>query len=161
MTAPSVATGQPALTSAPRRYVLYRRRTVAQPDLPSALSETFKELYECISMAGVAPAGMPFTVYHNLPAPGMPWEVDICAPVAAPMTAPPCLDYTEMPSSLVVSLLHVGPYETLSDAYAAIEAYICEHALQPAGPPREFYFSEPSVPPSETRTLIERPVNQP
>jgi len=77
------------------------------------------------------------------------------------MVAPPCFEYIEMPSGIVVSLLHIGPYETLGEAYLQVEAYIGEHGLQKAGPPREFYCSEPDVPPTETRTLIEWPVSQP
>ena len=65
-----------------------------------------------------------------------------------------------MPSCIVASLLHVGPYDTLGEAYAQIETYVAEHGLQKVGPPREFYYSEPEVPPAETRTLIEWPVNQ-
>ena len=54
------------------------------------------------------------------------------------MTAAPCFEYIEMPSCMVVSLLHVGSYEGLGRAYGAIESYIAEHGLQKAGPPREF-----------------------
>ena len=157
MTAPT-AVEQPVLTHTPRRFVLYRHRIVAQNDLKTVIPETFAELYHHIDQTGVASAGPPFVIYHDTSAPGVRWEIDICAQVVAPMTAPPGLEYVEMPSGIVVSLLHVGPYETLGDAYDTIEAYISEHALKPAGPPREFYYSEPDVPPSEVRTLVERPV---
>jgi effector-binding domain-containing protein len=161
MTAPTVVIEQPVLTHAPRRYVLYRHRVVAQRDLQPTLSDTFRELYACVGAAGVSPAGPPFVIYHAGSVPGVRWEIDICAPVATPLIAPPCFEYIEMPSCIVVSLLHVGPYETLGGAYDAIDEYIREHGVEPAGPPREFYYSDPSVPPSETRTLVERPVSQP
>jgi effector-binding domain-containing protein len=161
MPAPTVAVEQPVLTSAPRRFVLYRHRIVAEGDLKTVLPDTFRELYECIGAAGVSPGGMPFVVYHEGSQPGVRWEIDICAPVSAPMVAPPCLEYIEMPSCIVISMLHVGPYDTLGDAYGQVEAYITEHGLQKAGPPREFYYSEPDVAPAETRTLIEWPVNKP
>lgn len=161
MLAPTVAVEQPVLTSAPRRFVLFRHRVVAAADLPRTMRDTFGELYECLAAAGVSPGGPPFTIYHDMSVPDVRWEVDICAPVAEPMVAPPCFEYIEMPSCIVASMLHIGPYDTLGDAYAQIESYIAERGLQKAGPPREFYYSEPDVPPTDTRTLIEWPVNQP
>ena len=161
MPAPTVAVEQPVLTSAPRRFVLYRHRVVAQDELGATIHDTFAELYDCVEACGANPDGPPFVIYRSQSQPGARWEIDICAPVSAPMVAPPCFEYIEMPSCIVASLLHVGPYEALGVAYAQVEAYITEHGLQKAGPPREFYFSEPDVPPAETRTLIEWPVNQP
>jgi effector-binding domain-containing protein len=46
-------------------------------------------------------------------------------------------------------------------AYDAISRYVAGHALTFTGPPREFYLSEPDVPPDEIRTLIEWPVSKP
>ena len=161
MPASTVAVEQPVLTSAPRRFVLYRHRVVAQYELGTTIRDTFAELYDCVEASGANPGGPPFVIYHSASQPGVRWEIDICAPVSGPMVAPPCLEYIEMPSCIVVSLLHLGPYDTLTEAYAQIEAYIAERGLQKAGPPREFYYSEPDVAPADTRTLIEWPVNQP
>lgn len=161
MSAPTVAVERPVLTSAPRRFVLYRHRSVPHSELGQTISMTFGELYACVEASGANPGGPPFVIYQSGSQPEVRWEMDICAPIAAPMVAPLCAEYIEMPSGNVVSLLHVGPYDTLGEAYAQVEAFIAEHGLQQAGPPREFYYSEPDVPPAEVRTLIEWPVNQP
>ena len=161
MSAPTVAVERPVLTSAPRRFVLYRHRSVPHSELGETIGFTFGELYACVEASGANPGGPPFVIYQPGSQPGVRWEIDICAPVAAPMVAPLCAEYIEMPACSVVSLLHVGPYVTLSHTYAQIEAFIAEQGLQQAGPPREFYYSEPDVPPAEARTLIEWPVNQP
>jgi AraC family transcriptional regulator len=161
MSAPTIAVERPVLTSAPRRFVLYRHRSVAHAELGETISMTFGELYACVEACGANLGGPPFVIYQSGSEPGVRWEIDICAPVAVPMAAPLCADYIELPGGSVVSLLHVGPYDTLGESYGQIAAYIGEHGLQQAGPPREFYYSEPDVPPAETRTLIEWPVNQP
>ena len=161
MPAPTVAVEQPVLTSAPRRFVLYRHRVVAHNELGPTIRDTFGELYACVEASGANPGGPPFVIYHEASQPGVRWEIDICAPVSGPMVAPPCFEYIEMPSCIVASMLHVGPYDTLGEAYAQIEAYIADRGLHKAGPPREFYYSEPDVPPAEVRTLVEWPVNQP
>lgn len=161
MPAPTVAVEQPVLISAPRRFVLYRHRVVTQNELATTIRDTFAELYDCVEASGASPGGPPFVIYHSASRPGVRWEIDICAPVNAPMVAPPCFEYIEMPSCIVTSMLHIGPHDTLGAAYAQVEAYISERSLQKAGPPREFYYSEPDVQPTDTRTLIEWPVNQP
>jgi effector-binding domain-containing protein len=66
--------------------------------------------------------------------------------------------FKEFAPERIVSLLQVGPYESLVEAYEAIERYLAEQGLETAGPPREIYLSEPEVPPAETRTLVEQPI---
>lgn len=161
MSAPAVAVERPVLTVAPRRFVLYRHRSVPHSELGETIRTTFGELYACVEASGANPGGPPFVVYQSDSQRGVRWEIDVCAPISEPLVAPLCAEYMEMPGRSVVSLLHVGPYDTLGDAYAQIEAFIAEHGLQQAGPPREFYYSEPEVPPAETCTLIEWPVTYP
>ena len=154
----TVALEQPTVTSAPRRLVLFRHEIVDHADLGRVIPASFGELYGAIGRSDTHPAGPPFVVYRTGSQVGVRWDIDICAPVAGPMTEPPGFEFTEMPVGTVLSLLYVGPYEGLGKAYGEIESYITEHGLQQAGPPREFYFSEPDVPPSQTRTMIEWPV---
>ena len=40
-------------------------------------------------------------------------------------------------------MMHVGPYEKLGEAYAAMENYLKENGLESAGPPMEIYWSDP------------------
>ena len=74
------------------------------------------------------------------------------------MSASPQFDYMELPATRVVSLLHIGPYDTLGTAYDAIESYVADKGLNVSGSPREFYLSPPDVPPDQIQTLVERPV---
>jgi effector-binding domain-containing protein len=59
---------------------------------------------------------------------------------------------------MFASTLHVGPYDTLGQAYDGLDAWLADHGYAKAGPPREVYLSEPSTPPAATRTVIEVPV---
>ena len=42
---------------------------------------------------------------------------------------------------------HIGPYETLPEAYEAIETWTADHGLASAGPMWEIYWSDPQVEP--------------
>ena len=56
--------------------------------------------------------------------------------------------FMELPATRVVSLLHVGPYDTLGEGLRRrSRRYIAEHGLSVTAPPREFYLSQPDVPP--------------
>lgn len=158
MTAPASTTDEPSLTRSPPRRVLSKHALITIEELPATLGETFAELYAAIELTGTEPDGPPFVIYHTVPTPGAKWEIDICAPVAAEVPTPPDITYSEMAAEPIVYLLHVGPYEGLGEVYAGIGRFLADNNLTPSGPPREFYLSEPDVPPAETQTLIEWPV---
>ena len=160
MTAPTVAFEQPVVSPAPRRHVLFRHAIVEHADLGEAISATFAELYRHIRTSGTFPAGPPFVVYHAGSEVGVQWDIDVCAPIATPITPPPEFGYKEMPGGPAVTLMHVGSYDSIGSAYAQLEAYLDTNHIHKAGEPREFYLSEPGVPPSEARTMIEWPISQ-
>jgi effector-binding domain-containing protein len=161
MTAPALISTKPVVSQSPPRHVLSQHAVVSLGDLPTTLGRAFGALYAELARAGVEPDGPPFVIYNNLPAADEEWDIDICAPVAAPLEPAEGLAYREMPAGRVVTLLHVGPYETLGQAHAQIERFLVDHHMLASGPPREFYLSQPDVPAEETTTLIERPVGGP
>jgi effector-binding domain-containing protein len=158
MTAPTHILPMPTIGQSPRRMVLFKHRVVIHSELPSVLGSTFGELYQRIESSGVAPAGPPFVIYLDDSEPGVRWSIDICAPVSAPISAAPEFEFCDMPAGRVVSVMHFGPYDELGIVYDAIDRFIKEKDLTVAGPPREFYFSEPDVPPEKVQTLVEWPV---
>jgi effector-binding domain-containing protein len=158
MTASASTAEGPRITRSPPRRVLSKHALVTLEELPVTLGEGFAELYAAVARAHTEPDGPPFVVYHTVPTPGAKWEIDICAPVAASVPAPPGITYSEMAAESIVSLLHVGPYESLGEAYSVVGRFMTDNDLAPNGPPREFYLSEPDVPAAEIQTLIEWPV---
>jgi effector-binding domain-containing protein len=161
MTAPALTSTKPVLSQSPPRHVLSQHAVVSLSDLPVTLERAFGALYAELARTGVEPDGPPFVIYNNLPDADEKWDIDICSPIAVPLEPPADSAYFEMPAGRVVTLLHVGPYETLGESHAQIERFLVDHQLEASGPPREFYLSEADVPPEETMTLIEWPVKEP
>ena len=148
-------TKAPVIDQAPGRRVLYQHFVVSMEDLPQTIQRSMAALYERITHSGIVPAGPPFVTYYSAAA---PWEVDICAPVATPITPHNDFNYVELPATRVVSLVHVGPYEQLGRTYDEIESFIRERGLRKNGPPRETYLSPPNTPSDQVQTIVEWPI---
>jgi len=62
----------------------------------------------------------------------------------------------ELPAGRVATTIHIGPYETLPEAYATLaeEAKALEEEINPSSPTWEEYLSGPETPPAQTQTVI-------
>jgi effector-binding domain-containing protein len=138
--------------------VVAKRVPVTLAEIGGVISRTFGEVYGHLGTRGAVPEGPPFVIYHGSPASGEPFDIEICAPVPVAVEPPAGWQLQELPAGLFATLLHVGPYDTIGEAYAAITARVGEHGFVAAGPPREVYLSEPTVPPEQIRTIVELPV---
>ena len=104
--------------------------------------------------------GPPFVIYHEVPVADEPFDIEVCAPVAGAVDPPPGWQALQLPAGSFVTLLHVGPYDTVASAYDTLTGWIADHDLAVAGAPREVYLSPPETPPAQIRTIIEFPVDQ-
>ncbi len=137
--------------------VVAKRVPVTLAEIGGVISGAFGEIYGDLGHRGAAVEGPPFVIYHGTPA-SEPFDIEVCAPVPVPVEPPAGWALQELPAGLFATLLHVGPYDTIGEAYAAMSAWVGEHGYVAAGPPREVYLSEPTVPPEQTRTIVELPV---
>lgn len=140
--------------------VISKRVAVTLQQLPTTLGPALSDVYSHVSRHGVAPQGPPFVIYHDTPSPDRPFDIEICAPVVHAIDPPAGWKMQELPAGSFVSLVHVGPYDTLGDAYDTLRQWIPDHDLAFAGAPREVYLSEPSTPPDQVRTVVEFPVEK-
>ena len=153
MVAPTIIA--PVIADAPQRHVLYQHLVVSERNISATMQSSIPALYRHMREAGIIPAGPPFAVYNT---DAQPWDIDICAPISAPVTPSSEFRYMELPATRVVSLEVTGPYERLSHAYDQVVSYIRSNNLEMTGAPREIYLSPPSAPASEVRTIIEWPI---
>ncbi len=137
-----------------------KRMPVMLAGIGPALGATFGELYGHLAMSGVEPAGPPFVVYHSMPTPDQPLDIEVCAPVSAMTEAPIGCTVGWIPGGSFATLLHVGPYEAIGAAYDQLTTWVERHHRELVGPPRETYLSEPETPPAEIRTILEWPVGE-
>jgi AraC family transcriptional regulator len=138
--------------------VISKRFPVTPSEIAGAMGTAFGEVYGHLGAMQVEGNGPPFVIYHEVPSADEPFEIEVCAPVGSAVDPPAGWQTQELPAGTFVTLLHVGSYDSLATTYDALTAWIGEHDLAVAGPPREVYLSDPGTPPERTRTIVEFPV---
>ncbi len=138
--------------------VVSKRLPVRIEEIGGVLGSSFGEIYGHLASQRVQPAGEPFVIYYDMPEDDKPIDIEICAPVTQTIDAPRGWKVRQLPAGTFASLVHVGPYDTVGEAYTAMTSWIDTHDLVVSGPPREVYLSPPETPPDQIRTVIEFPV---
>ena len=107
--------------------------------------------------------GAPFAIYYNEPFKPDDIDVEMGLPIAPGATIDPSarVQRRELEGGPVAFTFHVGPYETIGAAYAALFEWVKLHGHHPLGPPREIYLVGPAHDRSsaEYRTEIDLPID--
>lgn len=142
---------------APQAIVSTRDRR-PKDDIPAFLGASIGELFGRLGLLGVEPAGPPFVLYHEFG----PDEIDAeaCVPVMQIDADSGTVQARVLPAVTVASTLHVGRYEDLGAAYAALTDWIASHGFDIAGAVQERYLNGPGdqLRPEDYRTEVEIPV---
>jgi effector-binding domain-containing protein len=142
----------------PDQRILSIRDRMVQSELPAFLGRSFGELFSHLRLLGVEAQGEPFVIYH-----AFGWDdtdAEVCVPIGAEVVASGRITGRLLEGQSVAQTLHVGPYEELATAYAAVTAWIRRNGFEAAGPVRERYLNGPAdaVSPTAYRTILEMPI---
>lgn len=131
--------------------------TLRVADIGPWLAKAFNEVATYLGRKGAGPAGMPFARYH--PTSDDCFEVEAGFPASTPTSGEGEVEPSELPGGLVAVAVHVGPYETMEPAYAALRTWVHAHGGEPVGDAWEVYFSDPDANPDSStwRTEILQP----
>ena len=146
---------------APQPVLLVRRR-VPRPDIAKALAEELGRVFLHAQRNGAAITGQPFARYLDW-GPGV-LTLEIGLPVATAVDAASAADIRNetLPGGPVATTTHMGAYDKLNDAHAAVQVWIEEQKLRAAGAPWEVYVTDPAdVPdPASWRTDLFWPLER-
>jgi AraC family transcriptional regulator len=153
--------------------VLVARRRVKRSEIASAIGETLPHIFQYAQQHGLALAGHPFTRYVEVGAglltiePGMrvvgrQAVASGDAPGAGQAQGPRDGAVVEdtLPGGPTATTVHAGSYESLSDAYAALERWMEANGRSAAGPPWESYITDPAEhpDPKDWKTEVAWPI---
>lgn len=134
------------------------RVTTTPADIGPKMEEILPEVWSYLEERGVHPAGPPFARYHGFREDLVDLEAGF--PVTGPVAGEGRIFAGELPGGEVAATWHVGPYDTLSEAYRAIETWSQAQGREPAGSPWEIYWTDPgeTPDPAEWKTEVLWPV---
>lgn len=120
--------------------------------LPAAFGEAQRQGFTLVSP--------PFARYLEV---GLGTLVLECGVAIAEETGVELADGMELisvPSGRAAVAVHHGAYEQLPDTYAAIELWLADKGIEPAGPARETYLTDPGdhPDPADWRTEVAQPI---
>ena len=96
------------------------RAAVRVVDLVEAMDDRTRALSGYLQQRGAAPAGPPFVRYHTFGETETDLEFGI--PMVEPIAGEGRIAAGELPGGTAVTTWHIGPHDTLADAYARLEA---------------------------------------
>jgi AraC family transcriptional regulator len=146
--------------------VLVARRRVKRSEIAAAIVEVLPRIFQYAQQHGLALEGHPFTRYVDVGAGLLTIEPGIRvaggglgrAPQGQPQDGGVVED--TLPAGPAATTMHAGPYESLSEAYAALETWMEAQGRTAAGAPWESYITDPAQhpDPKDWRTEVSWPV---
>lgn len=131
------------IVQARSQAVLSIRGKVGNAEIPVRMGEFFGEVAASAGRRGIALTGPPFALYHSWSETETDFEAGF--PVGPGAAGEGRVAASTLPGGRVVTGMHVGPYDTLHETYAAMTAWMQERGLKPASRMWETYLSDPAV----------------
>ncbi len=126
--------------------VLVARRRVGRSEIAATIGEVLPKIFLYAQKNGIALTGLPFTRYVEV-GPGL-LTIEPGMRIAAAGGALNSVDSEilsdTLPAGPAATTTHIGPYDKLSDAYAAIQQWIEAEGFVAAGAPWESYVTDPA-----------------
>lgn len=133
-----------------RQPVLLVRRRVKRSEIAKTIGEALPHVFWYAEKHGIALTGHPFTRYVEMGVgmvtiePGMRIAAPADPALIGARDEPSEVLLEALPSGPAATVMHAGAYESLADAYAAIEEWMAAQGKHSAGPPWESYITDPA-----------------
>lgn len=131
------------------------RGHVTVEEIPAFIGGAFGEVVAALDAQQFVPSGPPFGRYRIV---DDGFDVEAGFPTSSTVAATGRVEPTVLPGGPVATTMHVGSYDEVSAAYAAVQEWVGSSGYVVAGDPWECYLDGPDVP--EPRTLVCFPCKQ-
>ena len=124
----------------PQLVAAIRRVVPSYEGIGQLLGETFAH----VGQQGGRPAGPPLAIYHDPEFRERDADVETAVPLASPLPSSERATVRELPGTeRMACVIHQGSYESVSEAYNTLMAWIGSNGYRIAGPCREVYLRGP------------------
>lgn len=127
----------------PQRMALIAKRTVTPETIPQIVAATFEQLMAHVESGGACGPEETLVMFpRDLAEPGE-HQIRVAVTIADGVPGEG-IELDELPGCQVVKTVHRGSYAGTAAGWAAIEAWMDEHDLQPASDYWEVYKNSPA-----------------
>ena len=140
--------------------ILFVRLRAGRHEIANAIGEGLGKAFPYSQRLGLAIAGRPFTRYLST-GPGL-FSIEVGMPVATAPQGEGVVEAGTLPAGPVAVATHAGPYDQLSETYAALERWIESNGYRIGGAPWESYITDPAdhPDPADWRTEVYWPLEK-
>lgn len=125
------------------------------------VQQHFGTLMGHVDAHGNAFGGPGMTLYHEMAEGSNEIKMEIAVPVTAPIPETDQISIYELPAVEVATLVHHGPFESLSAAYGAMINWLQTNKHTVVATTREIYLQfAPDMPPEQYVTEIQFPIRR-
>jgi effector-binding domain-containing protein len=140
------------------RRTICIKTTTSVEKLSQVFGEGYMKIMQEAGKAGIQPTGAPYALYLNDDMSNLRIEFGFPAdePPSVPVNG---VEAGRLPGGKTAMSVHVGPYDTIEEAYNRLTAFVKERDLEPTGICFEYYLNDPgTTPPEELQTEIYFPL---
>jgi AraC family transcriptional regulator len=140
--------------------ILFVRLRAARHEIANAIAEGLGKAFPYSQRMGLAIAGRPFTRYLTN-GPGL-YSLEVGMPIATVPQGEGAVEAGTLPAGPAAVAMHAGPYDQLSETYAALERWIEANGYRVSGAPWESYITDPAdhPDPADWRTEVFWPLEK-
>jgi effector-binding domain-containing protein len=131
------------------------RGKVATAEMKDFLARAYHLVASRTTECGAHFAGPPFARYRALDAEFSEFETEAGFPVVLQVPCSGEVEPSELPGGAAAATWHEGSYNTLTQAYEAVRAWIIERGSIPDSAPWEVYYTDPNEVPDPERARTE------
>jgi len=144
----------------PSQHIMFVRMRVGRLELSTAIGKGLGKAFPYAMRIGLAIAGRPLTRYLST-GPGL-YEIEVGMPVSPAGPGEGDVQAGSLPGGPVAVAVHAGPYDQLTEAYAALERWIEANGFRIGGAPWESYITDPAdhPDPADWRTEVYWPLEK-
>ena len=141
----------------PNKFIYMNYKDVKMEEIGMKIGEGFMMLDAYAKQSGAQVNGYPFTIWYS------PSMFNVALPVNNNTNTKGEIRYKSEAGFMAYVVSYLGAYEKSMPVYDAMENYIKDKGLKPAGPPQEVYITDPMTEKDTTKWLTEMvfPVVQP
>lgn len=145
------------LMNQPAQFSLTISYREVTEDIPQLIGQALFSVGRYAAELGVRPEGPPFVAYQGMNGHGM--DMDIGFTFGQKVRGKNNIQAGEIPGGKSASCVHVGPYDKLGGAHAALHQWILKNSHCNTGISYEYYLNDPEeTPPDKLETLIVIPL---